>query len=215
MIFYHLVKDSPYVVRRFVKKLIMAEKTNPIDFGVSTQFNAIRSKWKIDPNHSEVQFKVKHLMISNVSGTFKLFNGDVESASGDFNDAKISFEIDAASIDTNHEERDGHLKSPLFFDTEKFPKIVFSGALKKKNSNYELEGDLSLCAVKKSIKMEVEYTGTGLGRFGDTRAGFEVNGKINRKDFGLNFNLLTEAGSLVVGEEIKLHFDIQLIKQTT
>ena len=172
-----------------------------------------KTKWKIDLNHSEVQFKVKHLMISNVSGTFKLFNGDVESEGDDFNNAKIAFEIDAASIDTNQPERDGHLKSPLFLDTEKFPEISFEGLLHKKNSHYELTGDLTLCAVKKSVIMEVDYTGTGQGRFGDIRAGFEVSGKINRKDFGLNFSLLTDTGSVVVGEEIKLHFDIQLLKQ--
>jgi polyisoprenoid-binding protein YceI len=194
-----LVKDSLNVVRRFVKKTIMTEKA--------------KTKWKIDPNHSEVQFKVKHLMISNVSGTFKLFNGDVESDNDDFNNAKIAFEIDTNSIDTNQAERDTHLKSPLFLNTEKFPKILFDGLLQKKDDNYELKGELTLCAVKKNVTMEVEYTGTGQGRFGDIRAGFEVNGKINRKDFGLDFSLLTEAGSVVVGEEIKLHFDIQLLKQ--
>ena len=174
----------------------------------------MKAKWKIDPNHSEVQFKVKHLMVSNISGTFKLFNGEVQSESEDFNNAEISFEIETNSIYTNQEERDTHLKSPLFLDTNKFPKIIFNGSLKKKDSNYELEGELTLCAVKKVVRMEAEFTGIGKGRFGDIRAGFEVNGTINRKDFGLNFNLLTEAGSLVVGEEIKLHFDIQLIKQT-
>ncbi len=173
-----------------------------------------KTKWKIDLNHSEVQFKVKHLMISNVSGTFKLFNGDVESESDDFNNAKIAFEIDATSIDTNMAERDVHLKSPLFLDTEKYPKITFEGLLHKKDSHYELMGDLTLCAIKKSVTMEVDYTGTGQGRFGDVRAGFEVSGKINRKDYGLNFSLLTEAGSVVVGEEVKLHFDIQLLKQS-
>ncbi|PBQ30905.1 hypothetical protein CNR22_03645 [Sphingobacteriaceae bacterium] len=173
------------------------------------------SKWVIDLNHSEVQFKVKHLMISNVSGTFKLFNGEVQSEIEDFNNAKVSFEIDTNSIDTNQTERDTHLKSTLFLDTEKFPKIIFDGSLQKKDADYELIGDLTICAVKKRIKMEVEHTGIGKGRFNDTRAGFEVNGKINRKDFGLNFALLTEAGSMVVGEEIKLHFDIQLIKQST
>jgi polyisoprenoid-binding protein YceI len=173
-----------------------------------------KTKWKIDLNHSEVQFKVKHLMISNVSGTFKLFNGDVESESDDFTNAKIAFEIDATSIDTNMAERDGHLKSPLFLDTEKYPKITFEGSLHKKDSHYELTGDLTLCAVKKSVTMQVDYTGTGQGMRGETRSGFEVNGKINRKDFGLNFSLLTDAGSVVVSEDIKLHFDLELIKQS-
>lgn len=170
------------------------------------------SKWTIDPNHSEVQFKVKHLMISNVSGTFNTFNGDVQIEREDFHQAKVNFVIDTNSVDTNLAERDKHLKSPLFLDTEKFPRIVFHGLLNKKDSRYELEGELTLCGVTQSVKMDVDFTGTGEGRFGDTRAGFEVNGKINRKDFGLNFSLFTDAGSMVVGEEIKLHFDIQLIK---
>ena len=173
-----------------------------------------KTTWKIDPAHSEVQFKVKHLMISTVSGTFKLFNGETQSENEDFHRTKVNFEIDASSIDTNHEERDGYLISPLFLNAEKFPNILFEGSLNKKGDDYELDGELTLCGVKKSIRMATELTGTGKGRFGDTRAGFEVNGKINRKDFGLNFSLLTEAGSMVVGEEIKLHFDIQLIKQT-
>ncbi|MBC7486867.1 MAG: YceI family protein [Cytophagaceae bacterium] len=173
-----------------------------------------KTTWTIDPNHSEAQFKVKHLMISNVSGTFNTFSGEVQSESTDFDQSKINLVIDANSVDTNVAERDKHLKSSLFLDTEKFPTIVFLGLLHKKDSHYELEGELTLCAVTKTVKLEVDFTGTGEGRFGDTRAGFEVNGKINRKDFGLNFNLLTDAGSMVVGEEIKLHFDIQLIKVT-
>ncbi|HEV3224727.1 MAG TPA: YceI family protein [Puia sp.] len=171
------------------------------------------SKWKVDPNHSEVQFKVKHLAISNVSGTFKIFNGIVEAGNEDFNNASIHFEIDTNSIDTNNAERDNHLKSPMFLDTEKFPKIVFDGALQKAEDDFILSGELTIQETKRNIKMETEFTGIGAGRFGDTRAGFEVTGKINRKEYGLNFSLLTEAGSLVVGEEIKLHFDIQLQKQ--
>jgi len=173
----------------------------------------IKSQWIVDASHSEVQFKVKHLMIANVSGTFRTFTGRVHAESDDFNNSEISFEIDTDSIDTNQNERDGHLKSVMFLDTEKYPKIIFEGKLLKDGDDYELTGDLTICAVKRNVRLEVEYTGTGKGRFGDTRAGFEVSGKINRKDFELNFNVLTETGSLVVGEEVKLHFDVELIKQ--
>ena len=171
------------------------------------------TKWAVDPNHSQVQFKVKHLMISNVSGTFNKFRGEVNSESEDFNKSEIHFEIDTNSVDTNHEERNGHLKSPLFLDAEKFPKIIFDGVLNKKAENYELDGSVTIHGVKQPVKMDVEYTGTGKGRFGDTRAGFDINGKINRKDFGINASILTETGNMVVGEDVKLHFDIQLIKQ--
>ncbi len=173
-----------------------------------------KSNWTIDPNHSEIQFKVKHLAISNVSGTFKVFSGVVKSGSEDFNNAEINFEIDTNSIDTNNTGRDNHLKSPTFFDAQKFPKILFNGFIQKQDDDYKLEGDLTILETSKSFKMNVEFTGIGTGRFGDIRAGFEVSGKINRKDFGLSFGLLTEAGSLVMGEEVKLHGDIQIIKQT-
>ena len=169
--------------------------------------------WTIDRNHSEVQFKVKHLAISNVSGTFRLFAGDIQVENESFNGALIHFEIDTNSVDTNNTERDNHLKSPVFFDTENFPKILFDGILKETDGDYSLEGGLTILKTTKNIKLEVQSTGIGTGRFGDTRAGFEIDGKIKRRDFGLNFSLLTEAGSLVVGEDVKLHFDIQLIRQ--
>ncbi len=172
-----------------------------------------QTTWAIDPNHSEVQFKVRHLMISNIAGTFKVFNGEVQTEHEDFSGATVHFEVDATSIDTNQTERDTHLKSPLFLDTQKFPKIIFQGTLEKAGAGLALNGQLTLCAVTKSISMPVEYTGTAQGRFADIRAGFEINGTINRKDYGLNFALSTDAGTIVVGEEIKLHFDIQLIQK--
>jgi polyisoprenoid-binding protein YceI len=183
-------------------------------FGVikfTTMTESKQTNWTIDRNHSEVQFKVKHLAISNVSGTFKLFTGNVQVENDDFNNALIHFEIDTNSIDTNNTERDNHLKSPVFFDTENFPKILFDGNLKETDGDFTLEGQLTILKTTKKVKLEAQLTGVGTGRFGDTRAGFEINGKINRRDFGLNFGLLTEAGSLVVGDDVKLHFDIQLI----
>ncbi len=172
-----------------------------------------KTKWIIDPHHSQVQFKVKHLAISNVSGTFKIFEGSVQSEGEDFDNATIHFEMDANSMDTNHAERDGFLKSENFLSIEKFPKLVFDGELKKKDDSYELDGELTIRDTKKSIKMDVDFTGEGAGRFGDYRAGFELNGKINRKDFGLVFNMATEAGNLIMGEEIKLHCDIEIIRK--
>jgi polyisoprenoid-binding protein YceI len=171
------------------------------------------TKWIIDPDHSKVQFKVKHLAIANVAGTFKLFSGEVETDNENFDDAKITFEMDANSINTDHEQRDGHLKSDLFFDTVKFPKINLSGTLHKKNDVYEIDGDLTIRDVTKSVKLAAAFNGTGkdIG-FGNTRAGFEASGKINRKDFGISFNMVTEAGGLNIGEEVKLDFDIELIK---
>lgn len=172
-----------------------------------------QSIWKIDTGHSAVQFKVKHLAIANVSGTFKLFKGEVVSENDDFDGAKVNCVIDVNSLDTNNEQRDKDLKSEGFFDVQKFPALIFDGKLKKNDDNYQLEGELTIREIINSIVMEVDFTGTGKGRFNDTRAGFEVTGKINRKSFGLSWNILTEAGGFVIGEEIKLHFDIELIKQ--
>jgi polyisoprenoid-binding protein YceI len=176
---------------------------------------APKIKWVIDPQHSEINFKVKHLAIANVSGTFRGFSGTVISDTVDFDQGEIYFEAETNTIDTNNSTRDKDLRSDLFLNAARFPKLVFSGLIRRTNAAYQLDGELTLLETTKAIQLEVEYTGTGEGRFKDIRAGFEVGGKINRKDFGLTFNLLTEAGSLVVGEEIKLHCDIELIRQTT
>lgn len=173
-----------------------------------------KSNWIVDMNHSALQFKVKHLGLSNVSGTFKSYKGNVQTENDDFIDAEVSLEMDADSIDTKLDERDNFLKSPHFFDTQKYPKIIFSGKLKKGADSYELEGELTIREAKRNVNLAVEYNGIVKGRFGELRAGFEVTGKINRKDFGLTWNLLTEAGGIIAGEEIKLHFDIEIIKQT-
>jgi polyisoprenoid-binding protein YceI len=174
---------------------------------------ATQTTWAIDPVHSHLQFKVKHLMISTVNCAFKTFRGEVKTEADDFNHAAVSVEIDANSISTNHAERDMHLKSSLFLDSEKFPKVNFTGILQKKGNEYELMGGLTLCGVTKQLTLAVEFTGTCQGLHKETRAGFDVSGKINRKDFGLDFNLLTDTGSIVVGEELKLQFNIEVIKQ--
>ena len=172
-----------------------------------------KTNWVIDPGHSEIQFKVKHLAIANVAGTFKIFSGHAVCDGDLFAGAAVSFEMEATSIDTNNAERDRHLKSEIFLNAEKFPKITFNGVLVQEDGDYRLTGDLTLLATTKRISLNVEHTGTGVGRFNDTRAGFEISGKINRKDFGLDFNLLTDVGSLVVGEEIRIHADVELIQK--
>jgi polyisoprenoid-binding protein YceI len=171
------------------------------------------AKWTIDTGHSEVQFKVKHLAISNIAGTFKMFSGNVKSGNEDFNNAEVECIIDADSLDTNNVQRDKDLKSDVFLDTQRFPTITFVGTLKKNAGDYVLTGDLTIRGIVKKVALPTEFTGIGIGRFNDERAGFEVDGKINRKDFGLTWNMLTETGGLIVGEDIKLHFDIELTKQ--
>ena len=173
------------------------------------------TKWSIDPMHSEVQFKVKHLVISTVSGFFKSFEGSVEAEGDDFADAKISFSLDIDSIDTNQTQRDEHLKSPEFFDAAAYPHIKFASTsfTKTGDDEYELKGDLTIKDATKPVTLNVEYGGSTADFYGNTKAGFEITGKINRKEFGLTWDGVTEAGSVVVGEDIKLTINAQLIKQ--
>ncbi len=172
--------------------------------------------YKIDAAHSEITFKVKHLMITNVTGNFTKFDATLESSKEDFTDAKISFEADVDSISTNNEQRDGHLKSEDFFAAEKFPKLSFTSTSFNKVSNdeYKLAGDLTIRGVSKSVELAVEYGGTATDPYGQVKSGFEISGKINRKDFGLVWTATTEAGGIVVSDEVKLNLAVQMIKQS-
>ncbi|MBD1366040.1 YceI family protein [Mucilaginibacter sp. ZT4R22] len=175
---------------------------------------ATATKWVLDPMHSEVQFKVKHLVISTVTGSFKTFEGELTTESDDFEGADVSFSLDVNSIDTNQEMRDGHLKSAEFFDAETYPKISFkSTSFTKDGDDYKLTGDLTIKDVTKPVTLDVEHGGVAGDFYGNTKAGFEVTGKINRKDFGLVWDGVTEAGSVVLGSDIKLIINVQFAKQ--
>ncbi|MEQ9468419.1 MAG: YceI family protein [Ekhidna sp.] len=171
-----------------------------------------KTQWKIDPTHSEVQFKVKHLVISTVTGTFKNFEGALETENEDFDGAEASFSLDARSIDTNVADRDNHLKSDDFFAVDTYPNITFQGQLRKSGSDYKLVGPLTIKDVTKDVELDVELGGTMVDGYGQNKAGFEINGKINRKEFGLTWSMVTEAGGVVVGDEVKLHLNIQLVQ---
>ena len=162
--------------------------------------------WNIDPTHSEVIFKVKHLVVSTVTGHFNLFNATIESEKEDFSDARIAFEADVNSISTKNDQRDGHLKSPDFFDTANYPKMSFISNSVKKTSDFELQvtGNLILRGVTKEITLDVIYNGTVAGFGGIQVAGFEITGKLNRFDFGLQWSALTETGGVVVSNEVKI-----------
>lgn len=174
---------------------------------------ATKTKWAIDTTHSEVQFKVKHLVIATVTGTFKKFQGEVLSETDDFNGAEITFSIDVAHLDTNQPDRDAHLKSEDFFAADRFPNITFNGTLDKTSgSNYKLIGDLTVRDVTKALTLDAEFGGIAKDPWGNVKAGFEINGKVNRKDFGLTWSALTEAGGMVVGDDVKLHINVELVK---
>jgi polyisoprenoid-binding protein YceI len=171
------------------------------------------TKWIVDPTHSEVAFKVKHLVISTVTGYFRTFEGHAEASSDDFSGATVAFSLAIDSIDTNQSDRDQHLKSADFFDAANFPKITFSGKLVNQGGDYQLVGDLTLKGITKEVALEVTYGGTVADPYGQTKAGFEIEGKLNRKDFGLTWSAITEAGSVVVSDQVRLQFSVQLVKQ--
>lgn len=171
--------------------------------------------YKIDPAHSEIHFKVKHLMITTVTGSFSKFDAILTADKEDFTDAKIFFEADIDSITTNSEQRDGHLKSDDFFSAEKFPKLTFESTSFEKtgDEDYKLTGNLTIRDVTKPVVLNVSYEGTVNDPWGQVKAGFEITGKINRKDFGLSWNAATETGGILLSEEVKLALNVQMTKQ--
>lgn len=171
--------------------------------------------YKIDPAHSEITFKVKHLMITNVTGNFTKFDATLNSDAPDFSDAKISFSAEVNSINTNNEQRDEHLKSDDFFGAAAHPELTFTSTSfkHKDNKEFELVGDLTIKGNTKTIALNVEYAGTITDPYGQVKSGFEILGKINRKDFGLTWGAVTEAGGVVVSDEVKLQLNVQMIKQ--
>jgi polyisoprenoid-binding protein YceI len=175
---------------------------------MSTTAEAIKTKWGIDPTHTEVQFKVKHLVISTVTGTFNKFNGWAEAEEENFNGADIQFSIEAGSIDTNQADRDAHLKSPDFFDAANHPTIEFKGKL----NGEKLSGHLTMRGKTLPVTLKAELGGVAKDPWGNTKAGFEISGTVNRKEFGLNWNAVTEAGGVLVGEDVKILINAQLVK---
>jgi polyisoprenoid-binding protein YceI len=171
--------------------------------------------YKIDPVHSEILFKVRHMMISNVAGTFGKFDAKMESNTSDFSDAKVTFVAETGSVNTNNAQRDGHLQSPDFFDSAKFPEITFaSTSLEKKSSKeYKLSGNLTIRDVTRPVSLKVNYGGTQTDGYGQKKSGFEIEGTINRKDFGLVWNMPIEAGGVVVSEDVKLQINVQMVQQ--
>jgi polyisoprenoid-binding protein YceI len=171
--------------------------------------------YKIDVDHSDIMFKVKHLMISTVSGIFKTFDATLEIDENDFTKAKVYFEADTTSVDTKNEQRDAHLKSDDFFNAEQFPKMTFKSTSveRKSGDEYILHGDLTIRDITKPVQLNVEFNGDVVDPWGKERKGFEITGKINRKEFGLKWSAVTEAGGLVVADDVKLQLNVEMVKQ--
>ncbi|HYM20747.1 MAG TPA: YceI family protein [Candidatus Kapabacteria bacterium] len=172
--------------------------------------------WTLDKAHTEVKFKVRHLVVSSVAGTFDDFSGSITSTGDDFSTSKVVFEADVNSINTKNEMRDGHLKSADFFDSANHPKLTFvSKSIEKKSDDeYVVTGDMTIRGTTKEVALKAIYNGQSVGFGGSIVAGFELSGKLNRMDYGLHWNALTEAGGVAVGDEVKLSIDAELIKQS-
>ena len=173
-------------------------------------------KWGIDPVHSEIAFKIKHLMITNVKGVFREFEASIYTTGEDFMTSEIDFWMNPGSIDTGDLKRDEHLKGADFFDIENHKEITFLGNTYEKVDNdgsYELYGDLTIKGITKRIKLDVEFGGVMKDPWGNEKAGFSINGKINRKDWGLTWNGALEAGGVLVSDEVRISCEVQLVKQ--
>ena len=167
------------------------------------------TKWILDPSHSELTFKVKHMMISNVKGAFDTFSAEIDAEDDTFKNAHVSATIQADSVDTNNADRDQHLKGPDFFDVEKYASITFTST----SLSDEITGDLTINGITKPVTLSVDFGGINQDPWGNTKAGFSVEGKISRKDFGLNWNAALETGGVLVSDDVKIAADLQFVKQ--
>lgn len=173
-----------------------------------------KAKWISDPAHSELMFRVKHMMITNVKGEFRKFNAEIDG--DDFTKSSVRVTIDASSIFTNDENRDAHLKSADFFDVENNKELVFEGNsfTKIDEETYKLKGLLTIKGVAKEVTLDVEYGGTNTDPWGNQKAGFSISGKINRKDWGLNWNAALETGGVLVSDEVRISAEVQFVYQS-
>jgi len=179
--------------------------------------NLVKTKWGIDPAHSEIGFKIKYLMITYVKGTFNEFDASIYTTDEDFMTSDIDFWLDPASISTGDEKRDAHLKSADFFDANNFKEINFIGDSYEnvdRDGSYELYGTLTIKGIRKQIKLDVEFGGVMKDPWGNEKAGLTINGKINRKDWGLNWNTALESGGILVGEDVYISCNVLLTKQS-
>ena len=175
-----------------------------------------KTTWSIDQAHSEIGFKVKHMMVSNVYGRFLWFEGDANIDEDNFENSTFTFSADIASVDSGNPDRDVHIQSPDFFDSVHYPKMTFKSTSigRVDDENFTVTGDLTIKDITKPVTLSVEYSGLSMvDPWGDTKRGLSANGKINREDWGLTWNSALEAGGVLVGKEVTLSLDVQFVKQ--
>ncbi|MGR3219019.1 MAG: YceI family protein [Candidatus Anammoxibacter sp.] len=196
------------------KKILQAILIIAVLFTVRSVFAETKT-WDIDTAHTKIQFSVTHMMISSTTGDFKVFKGKVVSTGGNFNDAAIEFSVDVSTIDTDNEKRDSHLKSESFFDADKYPAIDFKGKLVSKTADnmYKMVGDFTIKDVTRKVEFDVVYGGSVIDPRGNERAGFSINGRIDRFDYNLTWNKLLESGGIMVGKTVTINCNVELIRK--
>ena len=174
-----------------------------------------KTKWAIDPTHSSVDFSIRHMMIAKVKGSFNQFEASIEADPEDLTTADISFSVDAASIDTRNDDRDNHLRSADFFDVENHPKMTFKATkiVKTGDGEYDVTGDLTIRGVTRSETFKVTFEGSGKDPWGNHKAGFSAEGTIKRSDYGLTWNAALETGGVLVGDDVKIHIEVEAVAQ--
>lgn len=172
------------------------------------------TSWSIDPSHSNIGFKVKHMMFTNISGKFNKYEANIVTTGDDFSSAQINFSADVSSVNTQNEDRDNHLRSADFFDADQFPQLTFKSSSLSKNNDgtYELAGDLTIKGETRFVKFPAEFSGLMTDPWGNTKAALTVNGSINRKDWGLVWNAALETGGVLVGDKVQFDIEVQLVK---
>jgi polyisoprenoid-binding protein YceI len=193
------------------KKTAKTTKAAPVKSAAVIAAPSTESNWKVDASHSNVKFTVTHLVVSEVDGVFKTFDGSIKSKTSDFTGAEIEFSVDIASVNTDNEMRDKHLKGDDFFNAEKFPKMTFKSTsfTKKPSGKYVLEGDLTIRDVTKRVQFDVMHGGVIKDPWGNTKAGFKATSSIDRLGYNLKWNTMTEAGGAVVGKDVKITLNLE------
>lgn len=171
--------------------------------------------WDIDQSHSLAEFSVRHMMVSTTKGQFQTITGSVQLDEANLANSTVEATIDVSSITTRDDKRDEHLRSADFFEIEKFPNITFSstGVTKRSDDEYDVVGDLTIKGVTRSVTLKTTFNGVGTSPWGTSVAGFEADTEISRKDFGLEWNVALETGGVLVGDKVKIHLELEVIKQ--
>ena len=191
----------------------MKTKILTLAFVFAFTFGMAQQTWELDKSHTNIEFNVTHLVISEVNGNFREFDGWVRSNSDDFEGAEVEFTAQVGSIHTGNEMRDNHLKSDDFFNAETYPELKFSGVLVKENGKYQLKGEMTIRDITNPIEFDVKYNGMITDPWGNEKAGFKIMGSINRFDYGLKWNTMMEAGGAVVGEDVDIICNVELQKK--